>query len=61
MLQQPIPSVRIIKWAYALIEYYLTYESLRAMISQVIADFIFSRRIKDESHINYVGVCPTKL
>jgi hypothetical protein len=40
MLQQSIPSVKFIKWAYALIEYDLIYKSLRAMISEVIADFI---------------------
>jgi hypothetical protein len=55
MLQQSFPSVKFIKWAYALIEYDLIYKSLRAMISEVIADFIVAHRIKDDSHINYVA------
>ena len=61
MLQQPILSGRIGKWAYALIEYDLTYESLRAMKGQVIADFIVGHRIKDDENINYVSICPWKL
>ena len=61
MLQKPILSGRIGKWAYALIEYDLAYESLRAMKGQVIADFIVDHRIKDEEDINYVSVCPWKL
>jgi hypothetical protein len=40
MLQRHILSGRIGKWAYALIEYDLRYEPLRAMKGQVIADFI---------------------
>jgi hypothetical protein len=31
------------------------------MISEVVADFVVAYRIKDESHINYVSVCPRKL
>ena len=58
MLQKPILSGRIGKWAYALIEYDLIYESLRAMRGQVIADFIVDHRIRDEEDINYVSVCP---
>ncbi len=40
MLQMPILSGRIGKWAYALIEYDLAYEPLKSMKGQVIADFI---------------------
>ena len=61
MLQQPILSGRIGKWAYALTEYDLAYESLRAMRGQVIADFIVDHRIKNEEDINYVSICPWKL
>ena len=61
MLQKPILSGRIGKWAYGLIEYDLTYESLRAMKGQVIADFIVDHRIKDEEDIDYVSICPWKL
>ena len=40
MLQKPILSGRIRKWAYALVEYDLAYESLRAVGGQIVADFI---------------------
>jgi hypothetical protein len=40
ILQNPIMSSGIGKWAYALIEYDLAYESLKSMKSQVVADFI---------------------
>jgi ribonuclease HI len=38
MLQKPIFSGRLGKWAYALVEYDLTYELIRAMKGQVVAD-----------------------
>jgi hypothetical protein len=40
MLQNPIMSGRIGKWAYALIQYDLAYEPLKSMKGQVVADFI---------------------
>jgi hypothetical protein len=52
MLQQPILSGRIGKWAYALIEYDLAYEPLKSMKDQVIEDFIIEHSIdqnNDES------------
>jgi ribonuclease HI len=52
MLQQPILSGRIEKWAYALIEYDLAYEPLKSMKGQVIEDFIIGHSIdqnNDES------------
>jgi hypothetical protein len=58
MLEKPILSVRIGKWAYALIEYDLAYESLRVMRDQVIANFSFGHMIKDEENIVFIGVCP---
>ena len=61
MLQQPILSGRIGKWAYALVEYDLTYESLRTMRGQVVTDFIVDHRIKDEEDVSYISVCPWKL
>jgi hypothetical protein len=61
MLEKPILSVRIAKWAYALIEYDLAYESKRIMRGQVIADFIINHRIKDEENINCICVFPWKL
>jgi hypothetical protein len=63
MLQQPILSGRIRKWAYALIEYVLTYERLKSMKGQVVADIIVGHNIdqdKDES-FNLVSIRPWKL
>jgi hypothetical protein len=45
MLHQPILSGKIEKWAYALIEYDLTYESLKYMKGQVVPDLIVGRSI----------------
>jgi hypothetical protein len=47
MLQNPIMSGRIGKWAYALIEYDLAYEPLKSMNGQVVADFIVEHWIDD--------------
>jgi hypothetical protein len=52
MLQQPILSGRIGKWAYTLIEYDLAYEPLKSIKGQVVADFIIGNSIdqnNDES------------
>jgi hypothetical protein len=45
MLQQLILSGRIRKWAYALIEFDLTYELLKSIRGQVVVDFIFEHNI----------------
>jgi hypothetical protein len=58
MLQNPIMTGRICKWAYALIEYDLAYEPLKSMKGQVVADFIVEHRI-DNTHkldISYLTV-----
>jgi hypothetical protein len=58
MLQNPIMSCRIGKWAYALIEYDLAYEPLKSMKGQVIANFIVEHRI-DDTHklgVSYLTV-----
>jgi hypothetical protein len=47
MLQNPIMSGRIGKWAYALIKYDLAYESLKSMKGHIIADFIVELWIGD--------------
>jgi ribonuclease HI len=63
MLQHPILSGRIRKWAYALIEYNLAYESLKSIKGQVVADFIVEHSIdqnNDESY-NLVLIHPWKL
>jgi hypothetical protein len=40
MMQKPVLSSRVGKWAYSLVEFELTYEPLRAVKGQVVADFI---------------------
>jgi hypothetical protein len=63
MLQQPILSGRIGKWAHALIEYDLAYEPLKSMKGQVVANFIVGHNIdqnSDES-CNLVSIHPWKL
>jgi hypothetical protein len=60
MLQQSILSGRFRKWAYALIEYNLSYEPLKSMKGQVVADFIIGHSMdqnSDES-CNLVSICP---
>jgi hypothetical protein len=49
MLQQPILSGRIEKWAYTLIEYDLAYEPLKSIKGQVVADFIVGNSIDQNS------------
>jgi ribonuclease HI len=61
MLYQPILCGRIDKWAYALIEYDLTYEPLRALKGQVLADFIVEHGIELDNEINYLTFTPCKL
>jgi ribonuclease HI len=63
MLQQPIQCGRIRKWAYALIEYDLAYESLKSMKRQVVADFIVGHSIDQNSDKSYnlVSIHPCKL
>jgi hypothetical protein len=60
MLQNPIMSGRIGKWAYALIEYDLSHEPFKSMKGHVVADFIVEHRI-DDTHkldISYLTVTP---
>jgi hypothetical protein len=49
MLQQPILSGRIKKWAYVLVEYGLAYEPLKSMKGQVVADFIIGHSIDENN------------
>jgi hypothetical protein len=58
MLYRPILCGRIGKWAYALIEYDLTYEPLRALKGQVLADFIVEHGIELDNEINYLTFTP---
>ena len=63
MFHKPILSGRIGKWAYALVEYDLAYESLKSMKGQIIADFIVEHRINDEHdlEVRYSTCAPSKL
>jgi ribonuclease HI len=45
MMQKPILSGRLGKWAYSLVEYDLEYEPLRATKAQIVADFIVDHGI----------------
>ena len=60
MLQKPILSGRIGKWAYALVEYDLAYESLKSVKGQIVADFIVEHRINDKHslEVGYVTCTP---
>ena len=60
MLQKSILSGRISKWAYALVEYDLAYESLKSVKGQIIADFIIEHRINDEHNleVGYITCTP---
>jgi hypothetical protein len=63
MLQKPILSGRINKWAYALVEYDLRCEPIRSMRSQIVADFIVQHRIDKQLDLDvgYVTFIPWKL
>ena len=63
MLQNPIMSGRIGKWAYLLIEYDLAYEPLKSMKGQVVTDFIVEHRIDDTRKLDilYLNVTPWTL
>jgi ribonuclease HI len=60
MMHKPISSGRLGKWAYSLIEYELSYDPLRAMKGQVVADFIVDYEIRDDD-ICVVTATPWKL
>jgi hypothetical protein len=63
MLQQPILSERIRKWAYVLIEYDLAYEPLKSMKGQVVEDFMVGHSIdqNNDKSCNLVSIHPWKL
>ena len=62
MLQKPILSGRIGKWAYVLIEYDLACELLKSIKGQIVVDFIVEHRINDEHdlEIGHIFYTPWK-
>jgi hypothetical protein len=54
MLYRPILHGRIGKLAYTLIEYDLTFEPLKKLKGQVIADFIIEHSIDLDKEVNYL-------
>ena len=63
MLQKPILSGRIGKWAYALVEYDLACESLKSVRGQIVVNFIVEHRINDKHdlEVGYITCTPWKL
>jgi hypothetical protein len=57
MMQKPILSGRMGKWAYFLVEYELSYEPLKAVKGQVVADFIVDHGVR-LNNVNLVAVHP---
>jgi len=60
MLQKLILSGRIGKWAYALVEYDLAYESLKSVKGQIVADLIVEHQINDKHdlEVSYITCTP---
>jgi hypothetical protein len=61
MYQNSIMNGRIGKWAYALIEYDLAYDSLKSMKRQVVADFIVEHQIDDTHKLDMYYLTITHL
>jgi hypothetical protein len=67
MLYRPILRGRLGKWAYALIEYDLVFESLKTMKGQVVANFIVEYQVGVEYDnslsldINFISCTSLKL
>jgi hypothetical protein len=50
MMQRPILSGRMGKWAYSLVEYELDYEPLKAVKGQIVADFIANYSVNSKDN-----------
>jgi hypothetical protein len=60
MMQRPILSGRMGKWAYSLVEYELDYEPLKAVRGQIVPDFIADHSMSLEGN-QLVEECPWRL
>jgi hypothetical protein len=60
IVEQQILSGRLGKWAYSLVEYDLSYESLRVVKGHVVADFIVDHNVKMDDDC-LVAMCPWML
>jgi ribonuclease HI len=60
MMQRLILSERIGKWVYSLVEYDLSYEPLKAMRGQVVANFIIDHSV-DTDDTCVIAVCLWRL
>jgi hypothetical protein len=48
----------VLRWADALIEYDLTFEPLKTLIGQVLANFIVEHGIDLDNEVNYLTFTP---
>jgi hypothetical protein len=60
MMQKPILSGRMGKWAYSLVEFDLVYEPLKVIRGQVVADFIVDHGVETDNTC-LVSMCPWTL
>jgi hypothetical protein len=60
IMQKPILSGRLRKWAYSLVEYDLSYESLKEVKGQVVANFVIDHNVEMDDDC-VIAVCPWKL
>jgi len=60
MLSKPILHSRVGKRAFTVTKYSLTYQSLKSVKGQIIADFIVDHSVVEES-LNFMDVQPWRL
>ena len=60
LLLKPILHSRVGKWALTLIEYSLTYQPLKSVKGQIVADFIVDHSVVEET-LSFVDVQPWRL
>jgi hypothetical protein len=57
MMQRPILSSRVRKWAYSLVEYDLAYVPLKVVKGQIVTDFIIDHNVELDDACT-ITVCP---